>query len=88
MSSINIYTAKPCGYCNAAIRFLTQVKNVEVNEIDLTHNHEKRRELVRQTGHRTVPMIFIGDKFIGGYDELRSLDAQKLLDQMLEGEGK
>ena len=88
MPSINVYTAKPCGFCNAAIRFLTQVKNVEVNEIDLTRNHEKRMELIQQTGHRTVPMIFIGEKFIGGYSELRSLDSQKLLDPLLEIEKK
>jgi glutaredoxin 3 len=88
MTSVTVYTAKPCGYCRAALRFLTEVKSVEVEEIDLTRNTEKRMELIQQTGHRTVPMIFIGEQFIGGYSELRELDAQRELNKMLGIEEK
>ena len=83
MAKIVVYTAKPCGYCTAALRFLREAKSLEVEEIDLTRNIELRMELIQKTGHRTVPMIFINDNFIGGYSELRDLDAQKKFDKMI-----
>ncbi|MGC6510474.1 MAG: glutaredoxin [Myxococcota bacterium] len=83
MPIVTVYTAKPCGYCTAAIRYLKGAKKLEVEEIDLTHNTELRIKLIRETGHRTVPMIYINGQFIGGYDELRKLDAQKQLDLLI-----
>ena len=84
MPNVVVYTAKPCGYCTAALRFLREAKSLEVEEVDLTRNVELRMELIQKTGHRTVPMIFINDNFIGGYSELRDLDAKKELDAMLQ----
>ena len=66
------------------IRFLTEVKGVEVEIIDMTGDFEARMELVRRTGRRTVPQIFIGDTHVGGYDDLRALDFQGGLDPLLE----
>ena len=86
MPKVIVYTAKPCGYCTAAIRFLKQAKELEIEEVDLTRNTELRMKLIQQTGQRTVPMIFINDQFIGGYSELRDLDAKKELDLIIRGE--
>ena len=86
MPKVVVYTAKPCGYCTAALRFLREAKGLEVEEVDLTRNIELRMELIQKTGHRTVPMIFINDNFIGGYSELRDLDAKKELDEMIENQ--
>ena len=83
MSKVRVYKAIPCSFCRAAIRFLQEVKGVEVEVIDLTGNHEARMEIVRRTGRRTVPQIYIGDKHIGGYDDLRALDAKGELDPLL-----
>jgi glutaredoxin 3 len=84
MPNVVVYTAKPCGFCTAALRFLKEVKNVEVKEVDLSKQHELRMKLIEETGQRTVPMIFIGEKFIGGYTELRALDRNNELDALLE----
>lgn len=86
MSKVIVYKSKFCGYCSAAIRFLEKEKNQEVQVIDLTNNYEKRTELVKQTGHRTVPLIFIGEVFVGGYDEMIALERKGGLDALLEAE--
>ena len=83
MQKVIVYKSRFCGYCTAAIRFLQNEKNQTVEVIDLSNNHEKRMELVRQTGHRTVPLIFIGEQFIGGYDDMIALDRKGELDPML-----
>mgnify|MGYP001242643088 CR=1 FL=1 len=86
MPKVVVYTAVPCGYCRAAIRFLREVKKVEVEVIDLTGSHGERMALVQRTGRRTVPQIFIGEHHVGGYDDLRALDADGELDEWLEGD--
>ena len=83
MSNVIVYKSRFCGYCTAAIRFLQNEKNQEVEVIDLSNDHEKRMKLVQQTGHRTVPLIFIGDVFIGGYDEMIALERKGELDALL-----
>lgn len=52
-------------------------------EIDISGDEALREEMVRRTGRRTVPQIFIGDQHIGGFDELDALDKQGRLDAML-----
>ena len=83
MAKVVLYKTQFCGYCGAAIRFLSEVKNQEVEVIDLTGRHEERMALVQKTRHRTVPQIFINDQFIGGYDEMRALDREGKLDALL-----
>ena len=83
MPDIVIYTAGFCAYCVAAKRFLRQKKNVEFREIDLTSDPDARLALATRTGQRTVPQIFIGDRHIGGYTDLRALDAAGELDPLL-----
>ncbi|MAA78813.1 MAG: glutaredoxin [Deltaproteobacteria bacterium] len=83
MAKVVVYKSRFCGYCTAAIRFLQEEKKQEVEVIDLSNDHEKRMELVQQTGHRTVPLIFVGETFIGGYDELISMERNGELDPLL-----
>ena len=83
MSKVVVYKSRFCGYCTAAIRFLQNEKKQEVEVIDLSTNHTKRMELVQQTGHRTVPLIFIGETFVGGYDEMIALERKGELDSLL-----
>tara|TARA_B100000575_G_scaffold153833_1_gene122698 strand:+ start:1131 stop:1349 length:219 start_codon:yes stop_codon:yes gene_type:complete len=66
-----------------AIHFLQTVKDVEVDVVDLTGDWTARKDLIARTGHRTVPQIFIGETFVGGYDELRAMDADGKLDLLL-----
>ena len=83
MSKVIVYKSRFCGYCSAAIRFLENEKKQDIEIIDLSNDHAKRMELVKQTGHRTVPLIFVGDTFIGGYDEMIALDRKGELDPLL-----
>lgn len=67
---IQIYSINNCGYCEAAKSFLKS-KGLAFSEINITDDIQKRHELVEKTNHRTMPQIFIDDKFIGGYTELK-----------------
>jgi glutaredoxin 3 len=81
-SGILIYSSPFCGYCAAAKSLLT-AKNVQYEEIDVLAEPDRRREMIERSGRRTVPQIFIGEKHIGGFDDLRSLDAAGGLDPLL-----
>ena len=80
---IVVYSTQNCGYCRAAVHFLRTKKEVEVKVVDLSGDWEARQALIASTGQRTVPQIFIGETFIGGFDELRALDTQGKLDVLL-----
>jgi glutaredoxin 3 len=85
MPKVIMYKSNPCPYCNAAYRFLTELKGVEVEQIDLTGDRAARMDLMERTGQRTVPQIYVGEHHIGGYEDLRALDAQGGLDPLLAG---
>ena len=83
MAQIVIYTAVPCGYCRAAKQFFKE-RGLAFSEVDLTHRPEERMALVERTQSRTVPQIFIGETHVGGYTDLRDLDAAGDLETLLE----
>ncbi|MGR9046989.1 MAG: glutaredoxin family protein, partial [Gammaproteobacteria bacterium] len=74
MNKVTILTSPTCGYCHAAKNLLRQ-QGVDYLEVDLIAGGEQARELLRQSGQRTVPQIFINDKPLGGYSELSELIA-------------
>ncbi len=84
---VTIYTRQWCGYCTAAERLL-ETKGVAFENIDCTGDRAKRQWLVEVTGRTTVPQIFIGDRAIGGYDDLRALERSGELDKLLAGSGE
>ncbi|MCB9778452.1 MAG: glutaredoxin family protein [Alphaproteobacteria bacterium] len=84
--TVVIYKTQRCPYCVAASRYLREIKHVgdaDIGEIDLTNDHEARFELARRSGQRTVPQIWIHGHHVGGYDDLRALDANGELDPLL-----
>lgn len=83
MKNVEIYTTPICGFCSAAKRLLHS-KNVSFVEINVMVNSNSRTEMIkRANGSRTVPQIFIGNKHIGGCDELHALENAGKLDAML-----
>ena len=72
MEKIRVYSSDYCPYCVSAKRLLQREK-LDFEEINLSRDPELRMKLSEETGWRTVPMIFIGEKFIGGFDELNRL---------------
>jgi glutaredoxin 3 len=77
-----MFTTLICPYCIRA-KMLLKGKKVVFEEIDVSGDHEAREWLVKTTGRRTVPQIFINDESIGGFDELRALDVAGELDKKL-----
>ena len=82
MADVTIYTRQFCGYCSAAKRLLRE-KGVAFEEIDATGAPERRNEMIRRSGRFTFPQIFIGDRHIGGCDDLFALEARGGLDELL-----
>lgn len=72
---IEIYTTGFCPYCDRAKNLLTE-KGLDYTEHNLDGKKEELMALKERTGQRTVPQIFIDDKFIGGFSELSELNAQ------------
>ena len=84
MSDVTIYTRQFCGYCSAAKRLLDK-KGIAYVEHDATFSPELRQEMIqRASGRSTFPQIFIGDRHVGGSDELHALEREGRLDAMLE----
>jgi glutaredoxin 3 len=78
-----MYSTSWCGFC-ARARGLLRRKGVEFREILLDETPEERETMMQRSGgRRSVPQIFIGDRHVGGYDELAALDRAGQLDQLL-----
>jgi len=82
MARVIMYTTGWCPYCRGAKAFL-RAKGVEFEEIDVTDDPDKRLEMEKLSARRTVPQIFIDGKPVGGYDDIRMLDAAGELDRLL-----
>jgi glutaredoxin 3 len=80
--AVVMYLKPWCPYCTKA-RELLRSKNVSVLEIDIEAQPEQREEMIRRSRRRTVPQIFIGERHIGGSDDLHELDAAGGLDPLL-----
>jgi glutaredoxin 3 len=63
---------------------LLQKKGVQnLQKILIDVDPARREEMMSRTGRRTVPQIYIGDRHIGGYDDLAALDRAGGLDSLL-----
>ena len=83
MTDVTIYTTMFCPYCWRAKGLLAD-KGVAFDEIDVTMSPARRREMAELAGgQRSVPQIFIGDRHVGGSDELMALELAGKLDAML-----
>ena len=83
MPKILMYTSAVCPYCMNAERLLRSkgVEAIEKIRVDL--QPELRQEMMEKTGRRTVPQIYIDERHIGGFDDLRALDLAGGLDPLL-----
>lgn len=83
MPKIKIYTTMMCPYCHMA-KALLKRKGVVFEEIDVAMKPQLRAEMTRLAGGRTsVPQIWIGDRHVGGCDDLHDLDGAGELDKLL-----
>jgi len=79
---VTIYTREFCAYCTRALALL-QRKGIAFEQKDATMDQDLRTEMRERSGRATFPQIFIGDKAIGGSDELHALDLNGELDKLL-----
>jgi len=84
MANIVMYTTASCPYCINAERLLVSKGVKEINKIRVDLQPELRVEMMQKTGRRTVPQIYIDERHIGGFDELRQLDLAGGLDPLLK----
>ncbi|MFY8063262.1 MAG: glutaredoxin 3 [Usitatibacteraceae bacterium] len=84
MATVTMYSTAVCPYCQMAERLLKSkgVNNIEKIRIDL--DPAKRDEMMAKTQRRTVPQIFIGEQYVGGFDDLAALDKAGGLDPLLQ----
>jgi len=82
MPDIRMYSTRVCPYCIRAERLLNK-KGVQVEKILIDNQPEEMTKMIEITGRRTVPQIFIGERHVGGYDDLVDLDLDGELDQLL-----
>ena len=83
MPTVTIYTKGWCPYCSAAKSLLKQ-KDVSFDEIDVDRIPGARAEMTGRSGGRsTVPQIFVGERHVGGCDDLYALDGRGELDRLL-----
>jgi len=83
VANVLMYTTAVCPYCMNAERLLMSKGVTEINKIRIDLQPEKRDEMMQKTGRRTVPQIYIDDRHIGGFDDLRALDLAGGLDSLL-----
>ena len=84
MKNITIYTGPLCNYCEAAKRLLTR-NNVSYKEINVATVDGAMDEMIKKTnGKKTIPQIFFNDQHIGGYDEVRTLEKENKLKDLLK----
>ncbi len=85
MSKIKIYTTPICPYCVRA-KALLKKKGASFEEVDVFMDADARAEMESKSeGRRTVPQIFIGDRHVGGCDDLYALESRGQLDPLLAG---
>ena len=83
MKKVTMYSGSPCSYCEAA-KALLKSKNIAFEELDVWQDPSKAKEMLRRTnGARTIPQIFIGEIYVGGYNELKALEIEGKLDSLL-----
>jgi len=84
MSNVTIYTKPYCPYCIRAVDLLER-KGVRFTEIEAAFDPDKRQEMIRRSGRATFPQIFIGERHIGGCDDMMALEFEGKLDPLLAG---
>ncbi len=83
MTKVLIYSTRLCSYCRMAERLLER-KAVPMEKVLVDENPARRDEMTRLTGRTSVPQIFIGDTYVGGYMELAGLERSGELDALLK----
>ena len=83
MAKILMYATGVCPYCVMAEKLLRAKGATDIEKVRVDADPARREEMMARTGRRTVPQIYIGDRHVGGYDDLAALDRAGGLDPLL-----
>jgi len=83
MAKVLMYSTGVCPFCTMAERLLKSKGVAEIEKIRVDLEPQRRQEMMQRTGRRTVPQIYVGDRHVGGYDDLAALDRAGGLDPLL-----
>ncbi len=70
MAKVTIYSTPSCGYCQMAKEFFKE-NDVEFEEFDVAADEEKRNEMIKRSGQMGVPVIYVDDEMIIGFDKAK-----------------
>ena len=84
MKTVTVYMGPMCSYCDAAKRLLTR-NDIAYKEINIALEEGKMDEMLKKSnGRRTIPQIFFDNNHVDGYEELRALEKEKKLNNLLK----
>ena len=82
VAPVTVYTSSFCGYCMRALNLL-QRRGIEYTEISVEDSPGLRDELVARSGRRSLPQIYLGERYLGDAEELATMDRSGELDRLL-----
>ena len=80
-----MYSTGVCPFCLMAERLLKSKGVADIEKVRVDLEPARRQEMMERTGRRTVPQIYVGERHVGGYDDLAALDRTGGLDPLLAG---
>ena len=83
MAKVVMYSTAVCPFCLMAERLLRSKGVADIEKIRVDLDPARRDEMMQRTGRRTVPQIYVGERHVGGYDDLAALDRAGGLDPLL-----
>jgi glutaredoxin 3 len=85
MKKIIMYTSNYCSFCSRAESLLINKGAKEIKKIKVDEDPDLLLDMIKKTGNKTVPQIYIGEHYIGGFNELRDADLSGDLDKYMSG---
>ena len=85
MPEVTVYTASFCGFC-LQVTALLERRGIPYTERSVEDEPDLREKLLARSGRRTLPQVYVGERYIGGAEELRALDASGGLLQLMKTE--
>jgi len=83
VARVLMYCTAACPYCQAADRLLARKGVADIERVRVDLEPARRAEMQERSGRRTVPQIWIGERHVGGWDDLHDLEYSGELDQLL-----
>ena len=84
MPPVSMYCTAVCPYCVAAERLLRSKGVADIEKVRVDLDPARRAEMMQRTGRRTVPQIYVGEVYVGGFDDLAALEHAGKLDSLLQ----